>query len=524
MAEQQADLFVSLDTTFGALASVAVRSSSSRSSAARPWTPWPAPRRGSTLRRRHREPVRRPAARLESLRPERQCCSRPSRPGSRRCRPRRSSTPSSTRRRRRCSTSPRTRRRRRASSRSTTSSTPWTRRSFVAPAQSVCNYGSLLFRNVSSLLSLGDGIGTWQRFIALRAARRARTTRAARPRRRPTAEAAAGQLPPLQPLPEHGGAGADPRMRGGERDLHRRPAGDRQRARQPGDAPPSSDQHLAEVQEAEEGQEGQVRQEEEGQELMPPVEIKKKDYDERIYHRRPPGSTGMLGADPARARRRRHLPRGDQGAALRQPTTRSTRCSRTPPTSARTPLCGSPASTSARSSASRASATPPRSPSPSTTRAGRSARTPTVKIRPRIFLEGNFFLDLQPGSPSSPELDDGGTIPITQTSTAVQLDEILTSLQAPDRENLHPARGLRHGAQPRPDRGRGRRPGSRRSGQDRGPGDQRSLQVRRPRRARHGDRQRGAARHRATRPLGPARGLRPDLPRPDLEGERSSRA
>jgi len=38
--------------------------------------------------------------------------------------------------------------------------------SFVAPAQSVCNYGSLLFRNVSSLLSLGDGIGTWQRFIA----------------------------------------------------------------------------------------------------------------------------------------------------------------------------------------------------------------------------------------------------------------------------------------------------------------------------------------------------------------------
>jgi phospholipid/cholesterol/gamma-HCH transport system substrate-binding protein len=38
--------------------------------------------------------------------------------------------------------------------------------SFITPAQSVCNYGSLLFRNVSSLLSLGDGIGTWQRFIA----------------------------------------------------------------------------------------------------------------------------------------------------------------------------------------------------------------------------------------------------------------------------------------------------------------------------------------------------------------------
>lgn len=37
---------------------------------------------------------------------------------------------------------------------------------FITPAQSVCNYGSLLFRNVSSVLSLGDGIGTSQRFIA----------------------------------------------------------------------------------------------------------------------------------------------------------------------------------------------------------------------------------------------------------------------------------------------------------------------------------------------------------------------
>jgi phospholipid/cholesterol/gamma-HCH transport system substrate-binding protein len=59
-----------------------------------------------------------------------------------------------------------------------------------------------------------------------------------------------------------------------------------------------------------------------------------------------------------------------------------------------------------------------------------------VEVRPRIFLEGNFFLDVKPGSPSAPELEDGDTIPITQTSTAVQLDQLLTSLQAPDRENL----------------------------------------------------------------------------------------
>ena len=59
-----------------------------------------------------------------------------------------------------------------------------------------------------------------------------------------------------------------------------------------------------------------------------------------------------------------------------------------------------------------------------------------VKIRPRLFLEGNFFVDLFPGSPSAPELDDGGQIPFTQTSTAVQLDEVLTALQAPTRKGL----------------------------------------------------------------------------------------
>jgi len=35
---------------------------------------------------------------------------------------------------------------------------------FVTPAQTVCNYGSLLFRNAASLFSEGSGGGTWQRF------------------------------------------------------------------------------------------------------------------------------------------------------------------------------------------------------------------------------------------------------------------------------------------------------------------------------------------------------------------------
>jgi phospholipid/cholesterol/gamma-HCH transport system substrate-binding protein len=59
-----------------------------------------------------------------------------------------------------------------------------------------------------------------------------------------------------------------------------------------------------------------------------------------------------------------------------------------------------------------------------------------IEIRPRLFLEGNFFLDLFPGSPSAPELDSGGDIPITQTNTAVQLDEVLTALQEEQRRGL----------------------------------------------------------------------------------------
>jgi phospholipid/cholesterol/gamma-HCH transport system substrate-binding protein len=60
----------------------------------------------------------------------------------------------------------------------------------------------------------------------------------------------------------------------------------------------------------------------------------------------------------------------------------------------------------------------------------------TAKIRPRIFLEGNFFVDLSPGTPGSPELGDGDTIKVTQTSTPVQLDEVLTLLTSDTREDL----------------------------------------------------------------------------------------
>jgi phospholipid/cholesterol/gamma-HCH transport system substrate-binding protein len=60
----------------------------------------------------------------------------------------------------------------------------------------------------------------------------------------------------------------------------------------------------------------------------------------------------------------------------------------------------------------------------------------TAKIRPRIFLEGNFFVDLRPGTPGAGELDSGGVLKVTQTSSPVQLDEVLTALQSDTRQDL----------------------------------------------------------------------------------------
>ncbi len=62
-----------------------------------------------------------------------------------------------------------------------------------------------------------------------------------------------------------------------------------------------------------------------------------------------------------------------------------------------------------------------------------------LKIRPRIFLEGNFFVELQPGTPAAPTLDSGDTVPITQTAEPVQLDQVLTALQRDTRQDLQDA-------------------------------------------------------------------------------------
>jgi phospholipid/cholesterol/gamma-HCH transport system substrate-binding protein len=60
----------------------------------------------------------------------------------------------------------------------------------------------------------------------------------------------------------------------------------------------------------------------------------------------------------------------------------------------------------------------------------------TLALRPNVFLEGNQFVDLHPGSPTAPVLGDGDVIPESQTATPVQLDQVLTALQSDTRRHL----------------------------------------------------------------------------------------
>lgn len=60
----------------------------------------------------------------------------------------------------------------------------------------------------------------------------------------------------------------------------------------------------------------------------------------------------------------------------------------------------------------------------------------TAEIRPRLFLEGNFYVDLRPGSPAAPTLSSGATLPASQTTGPVQLDRVLSALTSNARTNL----------------------------------------------------------------------------------------
>lgn len=59
-----------------------------------------------------------------------------------------------------------------------------------------------------------------------------------------------------------------------------------------------------------------------------------------------------------------------------------------------------------------------------------------IKVRPRIFLEGNYFIDIEPGSPSAPAMEDGATIPVSQTAAPVALGQVLSTLKSDTRQSL----------------------------------------------------------------------------------------
>ncbi|MFL5832341.1 MAG: MlaD family protein [Solirubrobacteraceae bacterium] len=49
----------------------------------------------------------------------------------------------------------------------------------------------------------------------------------------------------------------------------------------------------------------------------------------------------------------------------------------------------------------------------------------TFAIRPRIFLEGNFFVDVSPGTPGAPAVKSGHTFPISQGTEPVHVVKFL---------------------------------------------------------------------------------------------------
>jgi phospholipid/cholesterol/gamma-HCH transport system substrate-binding protein len=66
-------------------------------------------------------------------------------------------------------------------------------------------------------------------------------------------------------------------------------------------------------------------------------------------------------------------------------------------------------------------------------------RDARVKMRPRLFLEGNTFVDLSPGTPAAPRAGSGMTIPLERTSVAVTMPHVLGALTADTRTNLQDA-------------------------------------------------------------------------------------
>ena len=315
--------------------------------------------------------------------------------------------------------------------------------SFITPAQSVCNYASILFSNAASLASYNDGVANGQRFIVLQP---------------PLAEGSAtgpssgpangqGGLPTnflhYNPYPNTASPGQTRECEAGNEGY---PAGlsHRERPGQPGHP------HLRPDPPADRAA-GHAEEEEEGQEVTPdarptpPPSPQPKDYDERVYRKGNPPHRVRNGlilivlviigtylawtkAIPFQSHFELHAVFKNAANIRKDSPVRIAGVNVGKVVSIKS-VCDNGLTGNCASNYSDVTFTVDDSGQPIHSDA-------QIAIRPRIFLEGNFFLDVSPGSPSAHSLSSGDMIPVTQTSTAVQLDQILTSLQAPDRANL----------------------------------------------------------------------------------------
>jgi len=60
----------------------------------------------------------------------------------------------------------------------------------------------------------------------------------------------------------------------------------------------------------------------------------------------------------------------------------------------------------------------------------------SIRIRDRLFLEGSYYLELDPGTPAAPLLHSGQELPPSQTSGPVQFFQVLSLLTAQTRQDL----------------------------------------------------------------------------------------
>ena len=213
----------------------------------------------------------------------------------------------------------------------------------------------------------------------------------------------------------------------------------------------------------------------------------------------------LAGVQPDRRRGRRdHRARSSatwcSAGRFRSPARRSSsrRCSPPRPSCTSPPRYGSPASTSGtvtsvkRVAARRRAAVVTMAIQPNGLPIHADA---TVDIRPRLFLEGNFYVDLHPGTPSAPTVSSADTLPAANTTGPVQLDRVLVGAELRHPRQPADARaGLRRRAERPPDGRRGRLPGPQPARADRRAVAQPVAEVRRGRVQGLGDRQRGAAR------------------------------